>query len=203
MKKLVIYVHGKDGSANESEYYINIFKGCDVIGFDYVSKTPWEAKVEFSNYYDAISINYDEVYLIANSIGAYFSLHALSEKNIKAAFFISPITNMEELIEKMMIWSNVTEEKLKTLKQIPTDFGETLSWEYLKRVRGNPLTKWTMPTHVLYGSKDNLQSIESIKEFSNKFGATLTVMEGGEHWFHTEKQTNFLKEWLMKRIAKQ
>ena len=26
--------------------------------------------------------------------------------------------------------------------------------------------------------------------------ATLTVMEGGEHWFHTEEQMDFLDRWI-------
>ena len=35
-----------------------------------------------------------------------------------------------------------------------------------------------------------------IKKFANKAGATLTVMEGGEHWFHTEEQMEFLDRWI-------
>ena len=31
-----------------------------------------------------------------------------------------------------------------------------------------------------------------ITDFANKHQATLTVMEGGEHWFHTEEQMQFL-----------
>ena len=27
-------------------------------------------------------------------------------------------------------------------------------------------------------------------------GAELTVMPGGEHWFHTEEQMRFLDEWI-------
>ena len=26
--------------------------------------------------------------------------------------------------------------------------------------------------------------------------ARLTIMDGGEHWFHTERQTRFLDEWI-------
>ena len=39
--------------------------------------------------------------------------------------------------------------------EIQTTFGETLSWDYLCYVRGNPVT-WKIPTHILYGEKDNL-----------------------------------------------
>ena len=42
---------------------------------------------------------------------------------------------------------------------------------------------------------DNLQSLATIKEFAHKKSA-LTVMEGGEHWFHTGEQMKFLDEWI-------
>ena len=48
-----------------------------------------------------------------------------------------------------------------------------------------------MPTEILYGSTDNLQSIDTINEFVNDNGAGLTVMESGEHWFHTKEQMRF------------
>lgn len=48
MRQLVIYVHGKGGSAEEAKDYQSLFARSDVIGFDYKSKNPWEAKSEFS-----------------------------------------------------------------------------------------------------------------------------------------------------------
>lgn len=44
--------------------------------------------------------------------------------------------------------------------------------------------------------RDNLTSLETISDFANKYGATLTVMESGEHWFHTEEQMRFLDAWI-------
>ncbi len=35
--------------------------------------------------------------------------------------------------------------------------------------------------------------------FSKRHNAALTVMEGGEHWFHTEQQMQFLDDWIRKR----
>ena len=49
MKKLV-YVHGKNGNAAEAEHYKSFFPEYDVIGFDYKSETPWEAKEEFRGF---------------------------------------------------------------------------------------------------------------------------------------------------------
>ena len=199
MKRLVIYVHGKGGSAAEAEHYRPLFAESDVLGFDYKSQNPWEAKSEFSQFFDSNSKEYDSVILIANSIGAFFAMSALAGKNISKALFISPIVNMEKLITDMMMWSNVTEDELQSKKEIPTAFGETLSWEYLCYVRKHPI-KWSIHTCILYGGKDNLTSIETISEFANRIGATLTVIEDGEHWFHTDAQMEALDNWISNSI---
>ena len=195
MKSLVIYVHGKGGNADEAEHYKPLFPNCDVIGFDYKSETPWDAKKEFPSYFDSVSAGYDEVYLIANSIGAFFSMNALAGKQIKDAYFISPIVNMEKLICNMMQWANVSEDELREKGEIATNFGETLSWKYLCYVRENPI-QWNIPTHVLYGSNDNLTDLETMRDFAQKVGASLTIMQGGEHWFHTDEQMEFLDRWI-------
>ena len=40
MKELIIYVHGKGGSAGEAERYRALFPNSEVSGFDYRSQTP-------------------------------------------------------------------------------------------------------------------------------------------------------------------
>jgi pimeloyl-ACP methyl ester carboxylesterase len=197
MKSLVIYIHGKGGNANEANHYKLLFPNCDVIGFDYKSETPWDAKKEFPSYFDSVSAGYDEVYLIANSIGAFFSMNALAGKQIKDAYFISPIVNMEKLIGDMMMWAGVSEAELREKGGIATAFGETLSWKYLCYVRENPI-RWNIPTHVLYGSNDNLTDLETMREFTQNAGTSLTIMQGGEHWFHTDEQMQFLDRWIEK-----
>lgn len=195
MKKAVIYIHGKGGNAEEAEHYKKFFPGCEVIGFDYASQTPWEAMEEFAKFFDGISENFSSITLIANSIGAFFAMCAVRESQIEKAYFISPIVNMEKLISDMMQWAGVTETDLAEKGTIETDFGETLSWEYLSWVRNHPIS-WSVPTSILYGSADNLQSIDTIKTFAESIGADLTVMENGEHWFHTEEQMEFLDKWI-------
>lgn len=58
-----------------------------------------------------------------------------------------------------------------------------------------PIT-WTIPTHILYGEKDNLTAYETVSQFAGQIGTTLTVMKDGEHWFHTEEQMDFLDDWI-------
>ena len=200
MKNVIVYVHGKGGNAEEANYYRKFFNDdFDIIGFDYKSEKPWDAKIEFVNYFDSIIPRYNKTILIANSIGAYFSLISLADKKIEKAMLISPIVDMERLILDMMTRANVSEEELSIKKEIETPFGETLSWEYLSYVRKN-LIHWNIPTEILYAEKDNMTSISTMTDFSEKINANITVMSGGEHWFHTKEQMDFLDNWIKSNI---
>ena len=95
-----------------------------------------------------------------------------------------------------MAWANVTEAELQTKGTISTEFGENLSWEYLNYVRTHPIS-WNVPTQILYGSEDKLTSLATMEKFTEMHNAQLTVMEKGEHWFHTAEQMDFLDNWIM------
>ena len=195
MRKAVLYIHGKGGNAGEAVHYQPLLPDWDVIGLDYQAQTPWEAKEEFPELFRGLCQGYDSVNVIANSIGAFFTMSARADQKIQRAYFISPVVNMEKLMLDMMSWANVSEEELRGRKEIETAFGETLSWEYLCYVREHPIA-WTVPTHILYGDKDNLTTLETVSAFARQTGATLTVMKDGEHWFHTPEQMAFLDEWI-------
>ena len=123
-------------------------------------------------------------------------------KFIDKAFFISPIVDMERLIMDMINWAGTSERELEKRKIIPVEFGDDLSWDYLQYVR-NCKISWTVPTEILYGSADHLQLVDTIQEFVMKGSAKLTIMEGGEHWFHTDEQMSFLERWLRNAIIKE
>ena len=195
MKNVVIYIHGKYGTVEEAEYYKKFFNEADIIGFEYTSEYPWDFQKEFSNFIENIYAKYKKISIIANSIGAYFTMLSLTNKNIEKAFFISPIVDMEKLITDMMFLENITEEELYKKKEIKTSFGETVSWDYLTFARKNPI-EWNIPTYILYGENDDLTSYETILNFTNKSKANLTIMKGGEHWFHTDEQIEFLNNWI-------
>ena len=195
MKDALLYIHGKGGSAAECEHYRPLFPDREVIALDYHTFSPWETGPEIHAAVEELKAEYKSIILIANSIGAFFSMHAGIDARIQKAYFISPIVDMERLIRDMMAWADVTEAELRLRGVVHTEFGEDLSWDYLSYVRSHPVG-WTAPTHILYGSLDNLTSLETISDFAEKNSAMLTVMEGGDHWFHTEEQMCFLDEWI-------
>jgi pimeloyl-ACP methyl ester carboxylesterase len=191
----VLYIHGKGGSADEAEHYKPLFPSCHVLGLDYKSFTPWETGAEITAAVKALKARYDSVVLIANSIGAFFAMYADIDDALAHAYFISPIVNMETLITDMLSLANITEAELREKSVIQTAFGEDLSWEYLSYVRSKPV-KWEVPTDILYGSRDNLTSIDTIRAFAQIHRASLTILDGGEHWFHTWEQMRFLDDWI-------
>lgn len=199
MKKAILYVHGKGGSYLEAEQYKENCKGYDIIGVDYEIDYPWIVEAKVKDAYNNIAKKYDTICVIANSIGAYFTMHALQNYKLEKALFISPILDMEKLILTMMTWANVTEQELCEKGEIPTSFGETLSWKYLCFVREHPIN-WNVPTDILYAGQDNLTPREVVDEFVGLHNARLTVMENGEHWFHTDEQIAFLNRWMKEAL---
>ena len=171
MDKVVLYIHGQGGSASESCHFKSLFPECEVLGMDYQTFSPWETGEEIRAAVLDLSRRYADIILIANSIGAYFSLIAGIDRVVRKAFFISPVVDME----------NVN--------------GIELDSEWFSYVRSHPV-EWVVPTHVLYGSMDNLIPFKSVREFADRHSASLTVIENGEHWFHTEEQMKFLDEWI-------
>ena len=108
---------------------------------------------------------------------------------------------MEALIRKMMGWAGVTEARLAREGTIPTDFGQTLSWEYLQYVRANPIRRWTAPTAILYGGRDHLTDRETIETFAGRWNCRLTAEPAGEHWFHTPEQLAAVDRWQRAALA--
>lgn len=197
--KAIIYIHGKGGNYLEGEQYKKNCNNYDFFGVDYKEYLPWIVQDQIKAVYENLTIDYEHISIIANSIGAYFAMYALQNYRIEKALLISPILDMERLILDMMQWANVTEDELCKRGQIPTEFGETLSWDYLNFVRQNPI-KWDIPTDILYAENDNLTSRATIDTFVVNHNANLTVMNDGEHWFHTNEQIAFLDNWMKKAI---
>ena len=195
MKKAILYIHGKGGSPKEAEQYRKNAPGFEMIGVDYPGAFPWTAQGPIREAYEKACREYDQVLLLASSIGAYFAMQALGGCGVEKALFISPVLDMEQLILDLMEKAGVGEEELRQKGEIPTPFGETLSWPYLTFVREH-LLRWSAPTWVLYAGKDALVPRKTVDRFMAGRQVHLTVMEDGEHWFHTAGQLAFLDRWM-------
>ena len=207
-ESLFLYIHGKMGRKEEAAHLAEIVfsAGYQVLSIDLPGHgertsemerfVPWEVVPELRAVCGFAWQRWEIISLYANSIGAYFSLLAYRDAKLEKSLFVSPILDMEKLIRDMMGWAGVTREQLQQAGEIPTAFGETLSWKYLTYAAEHRITKWDSPTAILYAGQDSLTSRETVDGFARRFGCAVTVMENGEHWFHTEEQLSVLDAWL-------
>lgn len=209
---IYIYVHGKNASKEEADSFAEkaAKKGFQVLSFDLPEHgerlnenypcVVWNGIHDLNIIGEYVQQGWNDIYLFGSSLGAYFSLLAYKNMPLKKCLFISPILDMEHLIQNMMKWFGVSEEVLKEKHEIQTPIGETLNWDYYCYVRSNPIDKWNVSTAILYGSEDNLTEREIVEDFAKRFVCDLTVIDGGEHWFHTEGHLTLLDQWLDKQI---
>ncbi|WP_334352481.1 alpha/beta hydrolase [Companilactobacillus sp. HBUAS56257] len=199
MKKAILYVHGKGGSAAEARRFGMDCPEYDAFGVDYQEYLPWVVEKLIREDYERLSRDYELISLITNSIGTYFGMVALQDKPLKKALFISPILDMEKSITDSLQAENISETQLQKESKIILKTGKEVSWQYLQFVREHPIN-WQVPTSILYGEKDDHTSIETVNKFVSEHSSKLTVMAKGEHWFHTREQVAFLDKWAKKEL---
>lgn len=209
--KIFIAIHGN--MSNKEDDVIRLLaenittKGYQVLSFDLPehgerkSDENYLCKVQncindLKQVIEYVKSNYSEISIWACSMGAYFSLLAYKDEDIKQCLFLSPVVNMKIIIDNMMMWSNTTEKELAEKLEIKTDFGQTLYWDYYLYVKNNPISEWNKKTSILYGSNDNMQNENIIKDFAEKFNCNLSILEKGEHYFYTKEQLDYDKKWI-------
>lgn len=206
-----LFVHGKCGYKEEGAAFAELVctGGVQVLAIDLPEHgarkqeagfDPWHIVPELQNVMMYLHGRWGRVGLRANSIGAWFSMLALADTPPDQALLVSPVLDMEQLIWNMMGWAKVSEARLEREGEISTDFGEVLSWRYLQYVRAHPIARWDVPSEILYAGRDNLTDRDTVDAFVRRFGCGLTVMENGEHWFHTPEQLAVLKTWEKNHI---
>ena len=79
-------------------------------------------------------------------------------------------------------------------KYIKIGDNDMLSYDFNLEVQKGD--NWKVKTNILYGENDSMVDKESLMKFVNSHDATLTIMDGGEHYFHTFGQLKFLRNWL-------
>lgn len=209
-EKLYIFVHGLHGCKEEAEMFSKIVgrREWQVLSIDLPGHgerqdeidafTPWNVIPELRSALDYAKSGWDTIAVFANSIGAWFSLLAFAGESLERCLFVSPILDMNRMIQDMMKGAGVTEARLEREQIIPTRTGQAMSWEYLTYVRNHPIATWKNPTWILYADNDALTSFSVVDDFSRRFCCHLTIMENGEHWFHTPQQLEVLYSWIQK-----
>ena len=205
-RKVYLYVHGKHGSKEEALRFARTAcaAGWQVLAIDLPEHgarqnapeklLPWVVVPELQAVYARMQPVWKHIQVYGVSIGAWFAMQALQAQKAEKALFVSPVVDMEALILALMQQADITEEQLRAAGEMPTEMGETLSWQYLCWVREHPL-HWKVPTQVLYGWEDTLISHAAIEQFRQQSRAHITILEGGEHWFHTPVQLAALQSW--------
>ena len=205
--QVCLFLHGQSGHKEEGERFAQIAnpKGWQVVAIDLPQHgqrqggaepfLPWVVVPELEQVWQELQGRWKRIALRANSIGAWLAMLALAGKPVDTCLFVSPVVDMENLIQTMMTWAGVTEERLEREREIPIDFGQTLSWDYLKYVRQHPVHALSAHTNILYGDQDNLVPQPVVECFARAEGAHLTVYPGGEHWFHTPEQMKVMGTW--------
>lgn len=213
--RLFVAVHGNMSSKDDD--IIAIFaeeavkKGYSVLSFDlpeHGDRTGenypcmvWNCVSDLNSVMNYARTLSDKISLFACSMGAYFSLLAYKGVPFKQSLFLSPVLDMERIITNMMKWFDVSEERLKAEKEIPTPAGQTLYWDYYTYVKDHPVDSWEIPCSILYGSDDNITETGVVSRFTEKNNCRLQVLEHGEHFFHTDEQILCFREWLRDNIV--
>ena len=198
-KGVIVYIHGLHGSAREAKEY-RFLKDYDVIGLDYQDGNPWEVGPQIKEQFERITKPYDEVVLIANSIGAFYACEYLSDFKIKRAFFISPIVSMFQMIIDSMVEYGIKDKELKQRGFIELDNGTTLSYDFYQHV-SNEEDHWRIPTDILYGAYDEMVYTGSMMEFlENHPLAKLTVKNDAEHYFSSAEEKGFVRSWIRRNL---
>lgn len=205
--RLYLFVHGKCGCKEEGKIFAEIVcpKGWQVLAIDLPEHgermggescfDPWHVVPELRAVLTYVRQRWGHIALRATSIGAWFAMQAFAGEPLERALFVSPVLDMEQLIRNMMCWAGVDETQLHAEQEIRTDFGEPLSWRYLQFTKEHPVTAWDINTAILYPGRDNLTGHTVVEGFVRRFNCDLTVMENGEHWFHTPEQLAVLRNW--------
>ena len=197
---MAIYIHGANGSSKEAKDYAFLKDQYDVKGLDYQDGNPWELKDKIQNEFKKLSKGYDEVMVIANSIGAFYACEYLAKYKINKAYFISPVVSMFQQIVDLMQMYGIKDKDLKEKGTIKLDDGTVLSYDFYQHV-SNEEDKWNVPTEILYGAYDQVVYTGSMMEFlENHPLARLTVKSDAEHYFYTPEEKRFIKKWILRTL---
>ena len=106
---------------------------------------------------------------------------------------------MDHLTRQMMLWFSITEERLIAEGEIDTPI-DRMTWDYVSYIRAHPVVSWSIPTAILYGARDTMQTRELMQDFSQRHNCALTVSENSEHPFIAQSDHAIVTRWLRENI---
>lgn len=210
-KHVCFFIHGQFGTKEEASFYAELLcpLGWEVLSIDLPghgerkresdSFDPWHIQPELLSIQSYLQLHWTRWMLIANSIGAWFSLLSFHTLEFQHVFFISPIVDMNVLLTNGMKLANITVEQLEKERFITKD-EQTFSIAYWNYVVTHPISYWPSCTSILYGEEDTIIQIDTLEKFADTHSCRLSCMAHGEHWFHTPSQLSFLKNWFYKEL---
>ena len=205
--RVFLCVHGKMSSKEAAAQLAQIAeeKGCQTISFDLPQHGErqennercdvWNGVRDLNLVGDYVFSRWKEVSLFACSLGAFFSLHAYAGRRFKTCLFQSPILDMDYLIRQMMVWFDISEERLEREREIDTPI-DLMTWDYVQYVRAHPVDSWHTPAHILFAGRDNLQTQAIIDGFVRRFGGSVTLSKESNHPFMDERDAEIVERWL-------
>lgn len=211
-RRVYIYGHGKCGKKEEAEGFAGIAQrhGFQVISFDLPQHgdrvgeeypcTVWNGMGDFGRIADYSHRSWEELSFFGCSLGAYFGLMSFQNLGFRKCLFYSPLVDMERMIIDMLKALDLSEYDLFLRQEIPTPFGETLSWPYFEYVRKHPIGSWKHKTSILCGSNDAVVARETLAIFCDKYQCGLTVVEGAGHYFQDPEHLQILNAWIEREI---
>ena len=211
---LFIAVHGNVSHKEDTVIHLladeAMHKGYQVLSFDLPDHgerrgdgTPCKVQICVSDLkmiMQYATSRWKDIRLFACSMGAYFSLLAYPDTQLRQALFLSPVVDMERIIRNMMTWFQVTPERLKEEGTIDTPAGQKLYWDYFCYVKDHPIERWNVETAILFGAKDEICEYDTISHFVDRFHCVIEAMQDGEHYFHTDEQLSIYTKWLHRHI---
>ena len=199
-ERAYIYVHGMNGSKDDAEGFAGTAErfGYQVVSFDVESFDPVNTLPELEGVCSFAAERWKNVSLYAVSIGAWYSMVCFRTKPIAQTLLVSPVVSMSNLIERMMQSAGVSHELLREKGTI-----DSLSWEYYTFAKKHEITNWQCRTRILYPERDNITPRHEIEGFAKKFACELSVLPDAEHWIHTSRELEFLRQWEESALTQQ
>lgn len=158
---------------------------------------PMEASPEVRTFAQLARSQSTEIGLLANSIGAYFSLCDTPAGTFERAWLVSPLLDLEYYIWDMMAEYSVTNEQLEAETEINTPRG-VLEWPYLRFVEKHP-ARLDIPSWIIRGDQDEVVPLGTLSRFVGAPGVELVQIEGGQHFLGRPPYLDTVMAWFEER----